>query len=434
MPALPVFHPPAPWERTLQWWLFLLVMLCSLHVQWLTHGWNPYEFLHHGNDPLGYYQWLPATFIDHDHYHMYWAHPLLNGYTLSMFTVGVAVLELPFFLLGHWAAWSFGYPMDGFSSPYGVSIMLGCSIYAGIGCVLAFKLARRFSSTMPALLAVVVLLAGTNLFRYLAQETTMSHLFSFMLIGLYAWCGLRVLDGPRPIHVFVLVSTGLLIVLVRQTNVFSLLFPLLAAGSWDALRHFFRNLLAHRRALVIGLILGLVPWVLQMIYWHAVTGEAITFTYGVKEERFEFGKMVPGMVLFSVRNGWLVYTPLMIAVLVMLGRRAWQGVRPARTILLLTLICLVIYSAWWCWWLGSAYGHRGFVDLYALLVIPLAWCMVWIQGRSLTGRTTAAVGLVLLVLLNLELVQRYEWWWSERDWTWPLLFEQIGEIAAIAVP
>ncbi|MDX9749973.1 MAG: hypothetical protein RBT71_02710, partial [Flavobacteriales bacterium] len=302
-------------------------------------------------------------------------------------------------------------------------------IYAGIGCVLAFKLARRFSGTMPALLAVVVLFAGTNLFRYLVYEPTMSHLFSFMLIGLYAWCGLRVLDGPRPVHVFVLVASGLLIVLIRQTNVFSLLFPLLAAGSREGVRLFFRNLLAHPRAWVAGLVLGLVPWVLQMIYWHAMTGDAITFTYGLKDERFEFDKMVPGLVLFSVRNGWLVYTPLMVAVLVMLGRRAWQGVRPARTILLLTMICLVLYSAWWCWWLGGSYGHRGFVDLYALLAIPLAWCMVWGQRRSVAGRTVFALAVLLLVHLNLELVQRYDWWWSGPDWHWRLFFEQIGEIA-----
>lgn len=431
MAPLEPHSPLLPWERTLQWWAFLLVMLCSLHGQWLVHGHDPHEFLRHGSDPLGYYQWLPATFITHDHFHMPWTHGLENGHSLSLFTLGVAVLQLPFFLLGHWAAWSFGYPMDGFSAPYGVFIMLGCSIYAGLGGVVAFKLARRFSDTMSALLAVFVLLAATNLFRYMVYESTMSHLFSFLLIGTYAWCGLRVLDGPRPVHVFLLVFSALLIVLIRQTNVFVLLFPVLVAGSREGVVGFFRNLSAHPRALVLAVVLGLVPWVLQMVYWHAITGSAITYTYGAKDERFEWDKMVPGLVLFSVRNGWLVYTPLMIVVLVMLVRRAWQGVRPARTILFHTVVCLVFYSAWWCWWLGSSYGHRGFVDLYALLVIPLAWCMAWVRRGSLVRRTVATVVLVVLVHLNLELVQRYDWWWSGLDWNWRLLFEQVGEIALL---
>lgn len=431
MRALPQHTPMATWERDLQWLLFLLIAACCLYGQWQVLGTDPYEFLRHRNDKLGYYQWLPATFIDQNHGVMYWGHRLSNGYFLSMFTLGVAVLELPFFLLGHLAAWSFGYPMDGFSPPYGVSIMVGCSLYAGLGCVLAFKLARRFTSTIPALTAVVALFAGTNLFRYCVFEPTMSHLFSFTLIGLYAWCSLRVLEGPRPIHVFLLFSSGLLTVLIRQTNIFSLLFPILIAGSAPALRIFFRNIWANKAALFTGLLVGLTPWVLQMLYWKAITGDLITFTYGAKEEGFHFDKIAPGLVLFSVRNGWLVYTPLMIIVLTMLVRRSWQGIAPARTILLLTALCLLVYSAWWCWWLGSGFGHRGFVDLYALLAIPLAWCTASVQRRSLAMRAAAALVLVWLVHLNLELSDRYEWWWSNAEWTWQALFEQIGEISMV---
>ena len=421
--------PMAPWEHSLQGLLFLLITVCSLHVVWQVHGGNPFEFLRHGSDPLGYYQWLPSAFIDHDMSKMYWAHPMLNGRSLSMFTLGVALMELPFFLLGHWAAWSFGYPMDGFSAPYGVAIMVGCSLYAGAGCVVAFKLARRYSNTLVALLATVVLFAGTNLLRYCAFEPTMSHLFSFLLIGVYAWCGSRVIDGPKAYHVFLLILSGSLLLLVRQTNGLVLFFPLLVAGSREGLVAFFRHLLMHRMVLIGGLVVGVVPWVLQMIYWHFITGQWVIFTYGVKDEGFSLQKIAPGLVLFSVRNGWLVYTPLMLAVLAMLLRRSWQGVRPARSILFLTVITLLVYSAWWCWWLGASYGHRGLVDLYALLVIPLAWLMAWVQSRPLVLKTWCTVILLALLFLNLALVQRYDWWWSTEAWTWQYLFEQLGEIA-----
>lgn len=429
MSALPVHQPLAQWERTAQWLLFMLIGLYSLHGIWQVHGADPYEFVRRGNDTLGYYQWLPAYLLEGDILDMYWAHPMGNGVSLSMFTLGIAILELPFFLLGHWAAWSFGYPLDGFSPPYGVALMVGCACYAGIGAVLSFRLARRFSSTVPALLAVLVLFAATNLLHYCVYEPNMSHLFSWMLITLYAWCALRVLDGPRPIHVFLLVSVGLLVVLIRQTNVFSLLFPLLVAGSREGLQRFFKNLFASPRALIFGLVLGLVPWVLQMIYWHTITGDLITFTYGKKEEHFHWDKIAPGLVLFSFRNGWLVYSPILMAVLAMLFRRAWQGTRPARTIVFLTLVCLLIYSAWWCWWLGSGFGHRGFVDLYGLLAIPTAWLMMAIQRRPFALRIAAAVCIVALIHLNLDLTARYEWWWSSEEWTWQRLFEQVGWIA-----
>ena len=427
MRRITVNRPLAEWERTLQWGLFLVILLINWHSAWLEHRHDPYEFLRHGTDSLGYYQWLPCTIIEWDWTRMYWTYMQESGPWISLFTIGVAVLELPFFMLGHWAAWAFGYDLNGFSSPYGVAIMLGTSFYTATGCVLAFKLARRFSGTAPALLAVLLLYAGTNLFYYSVQQPMMSHLHSFFLITLYVWCALRVLDGPRPVHVAALVLSGALLVLIRQLNIFTLLFPLLVGG-WPSVRVFFRNLVVHKAAFIIALVLALTPWVLQMIYWHWVTGEAITFTYGKKDEHFDFGKMVPGMVLFSPRNGWLVYTPLMIPVLIMLVRRAWQGMAPARTVLLLVCLTWLLYSAWWCWWLGGSFGHRGFVDLYGLLAIPLAWLLHAVLQRSIRWRLSAAVALVAVIQFNLGLTELYEPHWSDFGWDWKQYFAKVSEV------
>ncbi|MFN3876214.1 MAG: hypothetical protein ACK4L7_09925, partial [Flavobacteriales bacterium] len=108
MRALPPHAPLAEWERTLQWGLFLFVLLATWHSAWALHHHDPYEFLRRGYDTLGYYQWLPATFIDHDYGRMYWCHQMPDGRWISLFTIGVAVLELPFFLVGHGAAGLFG--------------------------------------------------------------------------------------------------------------------------------------------------------------------------------------------------------------------------------------------------------------------------------------------------------------------------------------
>ena len=228
-------------------------------------------------------------------------------------------------------------------------------------------------------------------------------------------------------HVAALVLSGALLVLIRQLNIFTLLFPLLVGG-WPSVRVFFRNLVVHKAAFIIALVLALTPWVLQMIYWHWATGEAITFTYGKKDEHFEFGKMVPGMVLFSPRNGWLVYTPLMIPVLIMLVRQAWQGMAPARAVLLLVSLTLLLYSAWWCWWLGGSFGHRGFVDLYGLLAIPLAWLLHAVMHRSIRWRLSAAAALVTIIHLNLGLTELYEPHWSDFGWDWKQFFAKVSEV------
>ena len=71
MRRITVNRPLAEWERTLQWGLFLVILLINWHSAWLEHRHDPYEFLRHGTDSLGYYQWLPCTIIEWDWTRMY---------------------------------------------------------------------------------------------------------------------------------------------------------------------------------------------------------------------------------------------------------------------------------------------------------------------------------------------------------------------------
>lgn len=420
-------------DHLIEWALLLLVAVVSLHSGWLLHSVNPYEFLRHGGDALGYYQWLPAVFIDHEVDRMYWTYRMENGHNLSLFSFGVAILQLPFFLIGHFCAGGLGYPMNGFSSPYGVAQLVGIAFYAGTGCVLAYRLACRFSNTVSALLAVLSLFAATNLFYYCVYDPTMSHLYSFFLVGLLGYCTLRLLDGPadppRPAHAVLFLLTASLIVLVRQLNAVVLLFPLVMVWhSPGGIKSFFYTLVAHRALAFIIVLIAVAPWFLQMLYWHHTTGDIFVFTYGKKGENFDFGKMVPGLVMASVRNGWLVYAPLMIPMLGYLLVHAWRGTPAARIILLVLTLVWLLYSAWWCWWLGTGYGHRGFVDIYALLAIPLAWMFRSILQRGWPLRLATGFALFAFIRLNFGLMERFQWDWSWENWTWQRYFEQVSAV------
>ena len=420
-------------DHAIEWSLFLLVSVIVLHCGWLVHSPNPYEFLRHGGDPLGYYQWLPSVLIDHHVDKMYWTYQMDDGRYLSLFSFGVAILQLPFFLLGHLWANAFGYPENGFSSPYGVAQLIGIACYAGSGCVLAYRIARRFSTTESALLAVLSLFAASNLFFYCVYDPTMSHVYSFFLVGLLSYCTLRLLDGPsaahRPVHAALFLLSASLTVLVRQLNILVLLFPLVMAWrSPGGIRGFARALFANRSVAIIASVLAITPWLLQMLYWHHAVGEFLTFTYGKKGETFEFDKMVPGMVVTSVRNGWFVYSPLAIPLVVWLLVHAWRDTPAARAILLVVVLVWLFYSAWWCWWLGTGYGHRGFVDLYALLAVPLAWMFRSILRRAWSLRLVSAVVLVALIKLNFGLMERFQWDWSWENWNWQRYFEQVSAV------
>ncbi len=414
-------------ERSWEWALFLLVSLCTLHSAWLLNYVEPYEFLRGGSDDLGYYQWLPSVFVDHQVDYMYWCHKVANGKALSMYTMGVALLQLPFYGLGHLFATGLGYPEDGFSPPYAVANMACTAVYVGSGCVLAFRLARRFSTSESALISVVVLFAATNLFYYSVYEPGYSHAFSFFLIALFCYTGIRVQESARPIHVVAWVLSGSMLVLVRQLNIIVFLFPLFHAWrSPDGLRGLFGQLGKHRAVFVLTLVTALVPWVLQMAYWYHITGNAFTFTYGVKGEHFEWDKMVPGMVLFSVRNGWLIFAPIILPILITLMVHAWRGTQAARSILLITTISCLLYSAWWCWWLGSSFGGRGFIDLYALLAIPFAWMIRSVLERPWAARVAMVLFFYACITLNFGLMERFQWQWSWGELTWQGLFYHIS--------
>ena len=414
----------------IEWALFMLVSVISFNACWVFNGHDTSAFLHGANDGLGYYQWLPGNLVEHRIDWMYWCVRVGPDQGLSLFTLGVACLELPFFLVSQWITWLFEYPNDGFSPPNAVAMMISAAVYAGAGTVLAFKLARRFCDEASALLAALVVFASTNLFHYCTRDPLMSHVYSFFLIALFCWCGLRVIDGPRRVHVFGFLLSGSLMVLVRQVNVFVLIFPLwVALASPGGLRGALKNLGVHRLALVLGVLVAAVPWILQMWYWYYLTGSLYVDGYALKGEHFVFDKMVPGMLMFGPRNGWLVYTPLMMIPMIMLFVHAWRNTLPARPILLIVTLTVLIYSAWWCWWMGASYGHRAMVDLYALMTIPLAWFFRSVFNRSWALRIAVALVLVACVRLNIELMEPWQYYWGDPGWTWPRLMEQIGTIA-----
>lgn len=418
-------------RNLVEWLLFLLVAVLSFHAAWIIAEGRTHDFFWQAWDGIGYYQWLPSAFITGKFDWMFWCKKFTDTKAISLYSLGVSVLELPFFLVSQWLTWFFGYPNTGFSPLNAVGMMASTATYAGIGTVLSFKLARRFSNTPAALLAVLSIYAGSNLFYYAVREPLMSHVYSYFLIALFAWCGLRIIDGPRKVHVVLFLFSGALLVLVRQVNVLVFLFPLwMACISPGGMKHAAMNLMGHRSGLLLGAALGLIPWVLQLVYWHYLTGHWYVDPYSFAGETFQWDKMVPGMVLFSPRNGWFVYSPLFLVAMGTLLLHAWRGTHTARPVLLIVILTVLVYSAWWCWWLGGGYGYRGLVDLYALLAIPLAWFFRWVLRHGWAVRVSTALLLWALIRLNFGMMEYRDFDVYCVNGAWPPLLEIVGRIAA----
>lgn len=114
-------------------------------------------------DAFGYYMYLPGFFIYHDVKDLKWvehidkkyavtggkfyqATQLESGTYTNKYLCGVALLQMPWFFLGHILAGVTDNPQDGFSSPYQYAIMFGAICWAMPGLLFLRKVLLHYFS------------------------------------------------------------------------------------------------------------------------------------------------------------------------------------------------------------------------------------------------------------------------------------------------
>jgi hypothetical protein len=397
-------------------WPWITLVLCLFALGMIEHGAHLDKWLLAGSDQLGYYQFLPSALIDHDLREMKWTYATDQGQHISLFTIGVALLQLPFFLLGHLIAVFSGAETTGYSWPYALMQLLGTPVYTTAGLALIMSALRGTASRLAIIGSAIILLFGTNLIYYTVREPTMSHAYSFFL---FAWVWNLTVRTRGPWWAARLFICSALIVLVRPLNGVALLLPLVLCR--QALLDHVRTFGLGRAGL--GLLCALAMILPQLLYWHAIMGKWLLFTYGVKGESFDWHSPHWFGVLFSHQNGWFIYSPLMLGAWLLLMRKVFRGDRASITLLAVWAILLYPYGSWWAWWLGGAFGFRGFIEISAWFAPALALGIDRVRSLSLPRRSCALLVSLFLVFLNLRLVGLYASPWDGPDWTWPRLLE-----------
>lgn len=377
------------------------------------------------SDTEGYYMYLPAVFIYGGFENIpvrtntvqFAPYPGTNK-IFDKYTCGVAFMELPFFLAAHAVATaSDRFPADGHAPPYVIGLLLSGLCYGFLGIfLLRINLARHFSGITPDIVALSLLM-GTNLLHYIAREPGMSHVYSFALFNLFIWLTDRYYrTGGTWGLASGLAATLAGIVLIRPTN---LLLALFFFGytfegnlNFKERFNFLRKRFSH---LLLFPLAGILAYIPQMLYWHYATGSYVVYSYG--EEGFVYWKDPKLLsVLFSIKNGWLLFSPLLGFALIGLLAGSLKNVRNSRLILLIWLIAWYLFSSWASWWFGGAFGHRAFVEFYALLAFPLALVVQWILSlHRWWWKALFFAVWCLLIYYNLGLDEHYfgphyEWW------------------------
>lgn len=367
-------------------------------------------------DAFGYYQYLPATFIYHDikkeaflddmnsKYqvignggYLYQLHVFEDGSVTARYLNGVAILEMPFFFLAHSYALVSEYPADGFSPPYQWAIALGALFYVVMGLfILQWVLRRYFSDRITAIVLLLIVLA-TNAIQYFSIDGAMSHSWLFFLYSLLLFVTIKWHTEPKQLWASLIgLSVGLLTI-GRPTEIISIMIPLFwnthnkaaAYTKWQLVRQY-------KSHIYIALGFGVLAILPQLIYWQITTGAPI-YAIGSK-----WNFLNPWFrVLFGLEEGWFIYTP--ITILMMVGYFFMKDMPFRKVLLWFGLINIWIIISWNDWRYGTTYSMRALVQSYPVYALTLGLAIQWIFQK----RKKAIFLIIASLLLIINLIQIY---------------------------
>ncbi len=393
-------------------------------------------------DSNGYYRYLPAAFIYHNLISqtplpadrgipgdiLYFNRVLRDDKgkpIINQYTYGIALMEAPFFFAAH--AWELarGTQANGFTKAYDNAVKLSTMFYALLGLMLVYRILLRYYGENLATLGVVALFIGTNLFWFTLLQCGMSHVPLFFLYALLMYLVIRVHEQPRR-GTFAAIGFVIgLITVIRPTDIICISIPLLYnVYSLDTIRQKFRFIRQNVPNLLLLSLVAVVPLIPQMLFWKAITGHYIFYSYGDQSFDWQHPKIIEG--LFHYSNGWLPYTPLMI--LALLGLLCYRRIRQWAwcTWLLLPAYSYIIYS-WYCYRYINGLGSRPMIHLYPLLALAFVAFLQWTAQRRLWLKV--AVGAVALFFVSLNISYSYQQMqgliWSEESnyvFAWQMLY------------
>ncbi|MCL3781709.1 hypothetical protein EMN47_15090 [Prolixibacteraceae bacterium JC049] len=367
-------------------------------------------------DVVSYYAYLPATFIYNDialekpetlKEGTFWPSETPIGKNCIKTSMGMSILYAPFFFVGHAIAKVTDYPANGFSQPYKVMLILSALFYMLLGLIFLRKILLQFFSDKVTAIVLFLCTIGTNYLYYTAYEATMPHGYNFSLFTIFIWLTIKWHKQPKfTTTLFIGLLSGL-IALIRPTNALvGLIFILWDVNSWDTLKGKVTLFIKHFPLLILLVCSALLVWVPQFLYWKHVSGSFLYFSYS-DNEGFFFN--TPHFIrgLFGFRNGWFLYTPVMLLATLGIPSLIKKKSPLAVALPLFFIINVYIILSWWCWWYGGAYGQRPFIDSYALMAFPLAAIISDFSSKKKAIQYSFYGLLVLLLVLSPFQTKKY---------------------------
>ncbi len=372
--------------------IWVLSAIFILQIYW-NAPWKNHDYLRH--DVQSYFSYLPALVVYQDldyqfihevnaqdeHLHLY-SLTTPDGRRYQKMPIGVALMNIPFYAVGHLIAVITPYPDHGYSEIEYILLCIAAWFYAFIALWYCRLLLRRWFTELQSAVCLLILFAGTNVFFYITVEPGMSHVYSLACIFFFLHHTIKWLENPKTgLSLKVGLVFGLM-VLIRPTNVLYFVFPLVySITSFDDLKNRFALFRSNPGQVAYCISSALLVIFIQLTVWYISAGKWVIFSYGHEAFYFNNPHLFEG--LFSFRKGLLVYTPIwwlaILALTIMVVRFKTYGRFLLFSILFIPLFLYVTLS-WWCWWYGGSFGNRGVIELFPILTIAVGCLLHFIDS------------------------------------------------------
>ncbi len=392
--------------------LFIWVILVL--ISGLYHFQNSNELSVISWDVYGYYLYLPSLFKFQDWHQFTFTAQHLQEYEMCstiyqlietpegkkapLYTIGMAILYVPFYFMADIFASLTGYKNDGMSSPYQWMIVVGSWCYSFLGLWFLSKSLRKIKFKRAVIFCVLLAIGiGTNYFHYVVYENGMPHSFLFSLYAMMMYSTISWHAKPRMREaVFLAVSIALL-ALARPSEIIALIIPLsFGIISPFSFRLKIQTILKYQKHLIVFTLTGMSMVFLQMMFWKINIDQWLFNGYSAHKFDFASPHLVDGF--FSYRKGWLIYTPIMLfslfgfAPMYQKWRVGFYG------ILFFFVLNIYIVFSWPIWWYASSFGMRSVIQSYAVLAFPLAFFIQRVFQKKWSKYFFLSLGGVFILL------------------------------------
>lgn len=387
---------------------------------------SAFFFIRHGmkagnlyGDALGYYMYLPATFIYNNVETMYdlpkdkgigtevlwYAEQMAKkksptGKDLNQYTYGIAFMELPFFFVAHTIERIRGHDGTGFTHTYENLLKISSVFYALMGLILVYRILKNMFSPQQSLLGVMLLFIGTNMLWFTLHQAGMSHIPLFFLYAMLMLLTFELHKKPNKRKFIALGLTMGMITIIRPSDILCVLIPLLYnvhnIATFREKILFIKTHLLKATQMIAAFIVPIIP---QLLYWKATTGHYLFDSYtGQSFSYWKNPKIIEGLFYFS--NGWLPYGPIMIFSL--LGLLLYKHFRKwAWCIWFIFPIYIYIIYSWYCFNYINGLGSRPMIHLYPLLAIPFTAFLQFIAKQRFAVKAAFATVCVFCISINI---------------------------------